>query len=45
LLLEKEQIENGVTNSAGSVREQWKYRLAVWQEKMKAAQQEETALK
>jgi hypothetical protein len=41
LKLEKEQIENGVKNSAGSVRERWKYRLAVCQEKMKAAKQQE----
>jgi PEGA domain len=41
LKLEKEQIENGIKNSTGSVREQWKYRLAVWQEKMNAAKKEE----
>jgi hypothetical protein len=41
LKLEKEQIENGVKNSAGSVRERWKYRLAVWGEKVKTAKQEE----
>jgi hypothetical protein len=45
LRLEKEQIENGIKNSAGSVREQWKYRLAVLQEKMKTAKQDEAALK
>ena len=43
LKLEKEQIENGIKNSTGSVREQWKYRLAVWRGKMKAAKQEELA--
>jgi hypothetical protein len=32
LKLEKEQIENGIKNSAGSVREQWKYRMAVLRE-------------
>jgi PEGA domain len=44
LKLEKEQIENGIKNSTGSVREQWKYRLAVWQEKMNAAKKEEAAV-
>jgi hypothetical protein len=43
LKLEKEQIENGVKNSTGSVREQWKYRLVVCQEKLKAAKQQEVA--
>jgi len=43
LKLEKEQIENGIKNSTGAVREQWKYRMAVWEEKMKAATQEELA--
>jgi hypothetical protein len=37
LKLEKEQIERGIKDSAGSVREQWKYRLAAWREKMAAA--------
>jgi hypothetical protein len=41
--LEKAQIENGVKNSTGSIRERWKYRLAVCQEKMKAAKQQESA--
>jgi hypothetical protein len=45
LKLEKAQIENQIRNSTGSDRERWKYRLAVWQEKMKAARQEEVALK
>ena len=39
LKLEKEQIENGVKNSTGALREQWKYRLAVLREKMRAATQ------
>ena len=43
LKLEKEAIENGIKNSAGSVREQWKYRMAVWKEKMAAAKQAEAA--
>ena len=43
LKLEKEQIENGIKNSTGAVREQWKYRLAVWQEKMAAAKRAEAA--
>jgi hypothetical protein len=42
---EKAQIENQIKNSAGSVREQWKYRLAVWRQNMKTAKQEEAALK
>ncbi len=33
LKLEKEQIENGIRNLTGSVPEQWKYRLAVCQER------------
>jgi hypothetical protein len=37
LKLEKEQIENGITNATGAVREQWKYRMAVWEEKVKTA--------
>jgi hypothetical protein len=43
LTLEKEAIENGIKNSTGAVREQWKYRLAVWQEKMTAAKKDEAA--
>ena len=43
LTLEKEQIENGIKNSTGAVREQWKYRLAVWEEKMTAAKKDEAA--
>ena len=43
LKLEKEQIENGIKNSTGSDRERWKYRLAVWGEKVKTAKQEELA--
>jgi hypothetical protein len=45
LRLEKEQIENGIKNSAGSVREQWKYRMAVLQAQLKAAKEGETAVK
>jgi hypothetical protein len=45
LKLEKEQIEKAIKNSTGAVREQWKYRIAVWKEKMAAAKREETALK
>jgi PEGA domain len=44
LKLEKEQIEDAIKNSAGPVRERWKYRLAVWQEKMNAAKKEEAAV-
>jgi hypothetical protein len=43
LKLEKEQIENAIKNSAGAVRERWKYRLAVWKEKIAAAKNDETA--
>jgi hypothetical protein len=43
LKLEKEQIEARIKNSTGAVREQWKYRLAVWEEKMKTAKQTELA--
>jgi hypothetical protein len=43
LTLEKEALENGIKNSTGAVREQWKYRLAVWQEKMTAAKKDEAA--
>jgi PEGA domain len=43
LKLEKEQVENGIQNSTGAVRERWKYRMAVWQEKMAAAKQAEAA--
>jgi len=43
LKLEKEQIQNGIKNSNGAVRERWKYRMAVCQEKMKAAKEEELA--
>ena len=45
LKLEKEQIENGIKNSTGAGRERWKYRMAVWQEKVKTAKQEELAAK
>jgi hypothetical protein len=38
--LEKQQIENGIKNSTGAVLEQWKYRMAVWKEKVKAAKQD-----
>jgi hypothetical protein len=37
--IEKEQIESGIKNSTGAVREQWKYRMAVWRERMKAAEE------
>ena len=43
LKLEKEQLENEIKNSTGAAREQWKYRMAVWQEKMATAKQEEAA--
>jgi hypothetical protein len=43
LKLEKEQIENQIKNSTGSDRERWKYRMAVWQEKLKAAKKQEAA--
>ena len=43
LKLEKEQIENGIKNATGPVREQWKYRMAVCQEKLKTAKQDELA--
>lgn len=43
LKLEKEQIENAIKNSTGAVREQWKYRLAVWQEKMTPPKEKEAA--
>jgi hypothetical protein len=43
LQLEKEQIENGIKNSTGSVRERWKYRMAVWHEKMRTGKQVEAA--
>jgi hypothetical protein len=43
LKLEKEAIESKIKNSTGAVREQWKYRLAVWEEKMAAAKNDETA--
>jgi len=45
LKLEKEQIGNQIKNSTGSDRERWKYRLAVWQEKIKALSQEQPLLK
>jgi len=45
LKLEKEQIENEVKNSTGSVQERWKYRLAVWRQKMKAMKEEEAAMR
>jgi hypothetical protein len=45
LKLEKAQIENQIKNSAGSVRERWKYRLAVWRQKMKAMKEEEAAMR
>jgi hypothetical protein len=43
LKLEKEQLENEIMNSTGAVREQWKYRMAVWREKMAAEKKDETA--
>jgi len=39
--LEKEQIENGIKDSTGAVREQWKYRMAVWRQKIAAAKKDE----
>jgi hypothetical protein len=45
LALEKEQIENRVKNSTGAIREQWKYRMAVLQEKIRVAKQKITSLK
>jgi PEGA domain len=41
LKLEKAQLENQIKNSTGSDRERWKYRLAVWEEKMAAAKRQE----
>ena len=43
LKLEKAQIENQIMNSKGADREQWKYRLAVWKNKMEAAKKGEAA--
>jgi hypothetical protein len=43
LKLEKAQMENGIANSTGAVREQWKYRLAVWKQKMKAVKIDDVA--
>ena len=45
LKLEKEQIENQIKNSTGSVRERWKYRLAICQEKMTDAKKNEAAVR
>ena len=45
LQAEKTQIVYGIKTSTGAIREQWKYRLAVWAEKMKAAKQEEAAVR
>jgi hypothetical protein len=42
LKLEKAQLENQIKNSTGSDRERWKYRLAVWEEKMAAAKRQES---
>jgi hypothetical protein len=39
LKLEKVQIENEVKNSTGALREQWRYRMSVWQVKVKAAKE------
>jgi PEGA domain len=43
LKLEKAQIENQIKNSTGSDRERWKYRLAVCQQNMITAKQQEAA--
>jgi PEGA domain len=43
LRLEKEQIENGIQNSTGPVRERWKYRMAVLRAKMADAKKDKTA--
>ena len=43
LKLEKEQVEDGIRNATGAVREQWKYRMAVWKQKMMAAKKDEAA--
>jgi hypothetical protein len=43
LKLEKAQLENQIKNSTGSDRERWRYRLAVWGEKVKTAKQQELA--
>ena len=40
LKTEKAQIEQGIKNSTGAVREEWKSRLAVWRAKMKTAKQD-----
>jgi PEGA domain len=40
LKAEKAQIEQGIKSSTGTLREQWKSRLAVWREKMKTAKQD-----
>jgi hypothetical protein len=45
LKLEKEQIESGIKNSTGAVREQWKYRMALLKGKIVAAKQDEAAAK
>jgi hypothetical protein len=41
--LEKQSIEYQIKNSTGSIREQWKYRLAQWRLKKAHADQDRAA--
>jgi hypothetical protein len=43
LNLEKQSIEHEIKNSSGSVREQWKYRLAQWRVKKARTEQDRAA--
>ena len=43
LNLEKQSIEYQIKNSSGSVREQWKYRLAQWRAKKARVEQDRVA--
>ena len=43
LNLEKQSIESQIKNSSGSIREQWKYRLAQWRLKKAQAEQDRAA--
>jgi hypothetical protein len=43
LNLEKQSIEYQIKNSSGSVREQWKYRLAQWRVKKARVEQDRAA--
>jgi hypothetical protein len=43
LNLEKQSIEYQIKNSSGSVREQWKYRLAQWRVKKARMEQDRAA--